>query len=158
MILYHGTNLIVDKPILIKRDRFLDFGNGFYTTTNKEQAITFVRKVALRRGGKPIVNAYEINENCFEKLNGRFFAKPDAEWLDFASAHRSGTYNNEIYDLIAGPVANDDVFRTIQLYMTDVLNKEQALEILKIKSLYDQYVFCTEKALPKLTFLQAEEY
>ena len=34
MILYHGSNVIVDKPKLIQQNRFLDFGFGFYTTTN----------------------------------------------------------------------------------------------------------------------------
>lgn len=35
MILYHGSNLVVSKPKLIQQNRFLDFGFGFYTTTNK---------------------------------------------------------------------------------------------------------------------------
>ena len=35
MILYHGSNVIVEKPILVEQNRFLDFGYGFYTTTNK---------------------------------------------------------------------------------------------------------------------------
>ncbi|MBC8545194.1 DUF3990 domain-containing protein [Clostridiales bacterium NSJ-32] len=33
MILYHGSNVIVDKPRLIRQNRTLDFGSGFYTTT-----------------------------------------------------------------------------------------------------------------------------
>lgn len=39
MLLYHGSTEIIEFPKLIKSDRFLDFGNGFYTTTNLEQAI-----------------------------------------------------------------------------------------------------------------------
>ena len=39
MILYHGSNIVVAQPKLIQQNRFLDFGYGFYTTTNKEQAI-----------------------------------------------------------------------------------------------------------------------
>ena len=35
MILYHGSNLVVSEPKLIQQNRFLDFGFGFYTTTNK---------------------------------------------------------------------------------------------------------------------------
>ena len=34
MILYHGSNVIVEHPKLVKQNRFLDFGFGFYTTTN----------------------------------------------------------------------------------------------------------------------------
>lgn len=55
MILYHGSNVIVSEPKLILQNRFLDFGFGFYTTTNKIQAIGFADKVTKRRkdGEKP---------------------------------------------------------------------------------------------------------
>jgi hypothetical protein len=39
MILYHGSNVIVDKPKLIQQNRALDFGFGFYTTESRVQAI-----------------------------------------------------------------------------------------------------------------------
>lgn len=55
MILYHGSNVVVSKPRLIDQNRFLDFGFGFYTTTNRVQAIAFADKVYRRRregGGK----------------------------------------------------------------------------------------------------------
>ena len=60
MIVYHGSNMIVDKPKLIEQNRFLDFGYGFYTTTNKQQAENFSKKVVVRRGGTPTVNGYSI--------------------------------------------------------------------------------------------------
>ena len=64
MILYHGSNLIVSEPKLIQQNRFLDFGFGFYTTTNKAQAISFADKVTKRRkNGQREVSIYEINEN-----------------------------------------------------------------------------------------------
>ena len=44
MILYHGSNVIVDQPKLIRQNRYLDFGFGFYTTTNREQAVNFCTK------------------------------------------------------------------------------------------------------------------
>ena len=49
MILYHGSNVVVSEPRFIKQNRFLDFGFGFYTTTNKKQAIGFADKVYKRR-------------------------------------------------------------------------------------------------------------
>ena len=54
-------------------------------------------------------------------------------------------------------MANDDVFQSLQLYMTGLYTKEQALTALKIKKLYDQYVFATEKALKYLKFTGYEE-
>lgn len=63
MFLYHGSNLAVSKPRLVEQNRFLDFGYGFYTTTNKAQAIGFADKVTKRRKeGVPTVSIYEIDE------------------------------------------------------------------------------------------------
>ena len=57
MILYHGSNLTASEPRLIVQNRFLDFGFGFYTTTNRAQAISFAKKVTKRREeGIPTVN------------------------------------------------------------------------------------------------------
>lgn len=158
MILYHGSNVVVEQPKLIEQNRFLDFGYGFYTTTNREQAENFAQKVTIRRGGKPIVNVYEIDENVqMNLLNIKRFSAPDEEWLDFVSAHRNGTYDGEQYDLIIGAVANDDVYRTLQVYSTGLLTKVQALEILKVKRLFNQYVFATVEALELLKFIEARE-
>ena len=64
MIVYHGSNVIVENPKLIKSTRKLDFGPGFYTTTNKNQAINFAHKVMLRNGSNTeYVSMYEIDLN-----------------------------------------------------------------------------------------------
>lgn len=158
MILYHGSNVIVKEPRLIEQNRFLDFGNGFYTTTNKEQAENFAKKVTVRRGGKPIVNVYEFDEDIQQDLLEIMkFSSPNEEWLDFASEHRNGTYAGKQYDLIIGAVANDDVYRTLQVYSSGLLTKEQALEALKIKKLFNQYVFASEKSISLLKFIDAKE-
>lgn len=158
MILYHGSNMSVEHPALVEQNRFLDFGPGFYTTTNMEQAINFARKVVVRRGGVSIVNIYEIDEAFLtQSLSVKEFVAPNADWLDFVSDHRNGTYNGAQYDLIIGAVANDDVYRTLQVYSSGLLTKEQALEALKIKKLFNQYVFSTEKALDLLKFVESKE-
>lgn len=157
MILYHGSSMTVKNPELIDQNRYLDFGCGFYTTTNRNQADNFAQKVVVRRGGVPTVNVYELNEAALVDLKVKRFLAPDEQWLDFVSAHRNGTYAGEEYDLIIGAVANDDVYRTLQIYAGGLLTKEQALEALKIKKLFDQYVFTSEKALSVLKFVKAEE-
>ena len=154
MIVYHGSNLIVEKPKLITQNRFLDFGYGFYTTTNKLQAISFAEKVYKRKNvGIKQVSIYEIDEEkIFKECSVLRFDSADEAWLDFVAQNRSGNYNGESYDIIYGPVANDDVYTTFTLYQSGVLTKEQTLETLKIKKLYDQMVFTSEKALSFLKF------
>lgn len=154
MILYHGSNVIVDQPKLIRQNRYLDFGFGFYTTTNREQAVNFAQKVTDRRKmGEATLNIYSVNEAvAFQECKVLQFDSPDEAWLDFVAANRQETYQGEKYDLIYGAVANDDVYRTIALYMTGVLDKEQTLSSLKIRKLFNQLVFATEKSLQYLKF------
>ena len=154
MILYHGSNLVVSEPKLIQQNRFLDFGFGFYTTTNKAQAISFADKVTKRRkNGQRAVSIYEIDENiAFSECSILRFDEPGEAWLDFVAENRQGTYQGKQHDLIYGAVANDDVYRTITLYMTGVLDKEQTLAALKIRKLFNQLVFATEKSLQYLHF------
>lgn len=155
MILYHGSNVIVDKPALVPQNRYLDFGFGFYTTTNKQQAVGFADKVTKRRRtGKKAVSIYEIDEvKAFSECSVLRFDAPNEAWLDFVSANRSGSYTGPVYDFIYGPVANDDVYTTFTLYSAGVLTKEQTLEALRIKKLYNQLVLTSEKAIHYLTFV-----
>lgn len=158
MILYHGSNVTVEQPKLIRQNRYLDFGFGFYTTTNREQALNFAQKVTERRKtGFATLNSYSINEAvAFKECSLLRFNSPDEAWLDFVAANRQGTYQGRQHDLIYGAVANDDVYRTITLYMTGVLDKEQTLAALKIRKLFNQMVFATEKSLHYLHFEGSE--
>lgn len=155
MILYHGSNLTVSEPKLVAQNRFLDFGYGFYTTTNKTQAISFADKVTKRRqDGSPTVSIYQIDEEtAFAECSVLRFDAPDEAWLDFVSDNRAGNYIDKTYDFIFGPVANDDVYTTFTLYAAGVLTKEQTIEALKVKKLYNQLVLTSEKALGYLKFI-----
>ena len=62
MTLYHGSNVEVKEPKILKPSRGLDFGAGFYTTTNRDQAIAFALRVTRNRGnGVAPVTEYEID-------------------------------------------------------------------------------------------------
>ena len=155
MLLYHGSNLVVDSPKLVSQNRFLDFGFGFYTTTNKVQAISFADKVTKRRReGSPTVSVYEIDdEKAFSSCSLLRFDAPNEAWLDFVSDNRAGKYTGDPYDFIYGPVANDDIYTTFALYTSGVLSKEQTIEALKVKQLYNQLVLTSERALGFLKFI-----
>ncbi len=92
MTVYHGSNVIVEKPKLIPQNRYLDFGFGFYTTTNKAQAIGFADKVTRRRKeGKMCVSIYTLDEEkAFSECSLLRFDNPDEGWLDFVSKNRAG--------------------------------------------------------------------
>ena len=95
MILYHGSNVAVERPALIKQNRYLDFGFGFYTTTNMEQAKDFAVKVTeKRKNATATIKVYEIDEvTAFTDCRVFSFDEPDEAWLDFVAQNRQGTYN-----------------------------------------------------------------
>ena len=157
MILYHGSTEIVEKPRILESARMLDFGKGFYTTTNREQAIRWAQKVSVRRKvDEKFISVYEFDLNAAEKeLTILRFDQPDAVWLDFVSACRSGKRPDKEYDLVFGPVADDNVYATLQLYELGILDKEETLKRLKIESLFDQILFHTEKALEFCIFKES---
>lgn len=153
MILYHGSNCVVRNLEIRKSNRFLDFGNGFYTTTNLDQATNFAKKVAKRiNQDNCFVSVYSFDDSRINDLKILSFNSPDEKWLDFVSNNRNGTSLNNNYDLIYGPVADDDVYRTFSLFASGLLNKDQTLAFLKVKKLYNQYVFVSNKSLKHLFF------
>lgn len=146
MVLYHASNVEVKSPMLIESNRMLDFGPGFYTTTNREQAVRFAKGVVAKRGGQPMLNIYEFDEGAYSSCLVRRFDSPSEAWLDFVAANRTGKYAGERYDLIVGPVANDNVYTTIGLYMQGFISREATINELKVRKLYNQVVFATPKS------------
>ena len=159
MMLYHGSNVEVREPKLTSPIRTLDFGPGFYTTTNRDQAVEFAHKVVDRTGGVGVatLNIYSFDERAaFELFDTVRFDSPDASWLDFVVKNRSGSYAGPEYAIKYGPVANDNVYRTIQLYMMGDLSREEAIARFKVKKLFNQVVFSDSAALRMLKFEGSE--
>jgi len=63
-----------------------------------------------------------------------------------------------IYDIIYGPVANDDVYQVIGLFEDGILSKENAITALKVKQLFNQYTLKTNAALGLLKFISSKTY
>jgi len=158
MKVYHGTNIIIERPKIINRFKTLDFGEGFYTSENENQARDFAVKVCERRNPtlSPIVNCYEFNDDLRNYSVLKFDA-PNDKWLDFVVERRKGIALKNKYDLIIGPVANDDIFGTIILYEAGQIDKESAIKRFKVKKLFNQVVFCNEFVLSKLEFIKSYE-
>ena len=160
MIVYHGSNVVVERPRILtpKENRTMDFGYGFYTTYNETQAQSFAVKVTRqRKAGKPTVNVYEVPDDVLGRVKTLKFDSPDEKWLDFVSDNRAGIYAGDSYDCIFGPVANDDVYQTFAAYTAGILTKEQTIENLKIKKLFNQLVFSSEKSISYLQFVKSYE-
>ena len=103
-----------------------------------------------------MLNVYEFDESLFSVFLVRKFDSPSEAWLDFVAANRSGTYLGVRYDLIMGPVANDNVYTTIGLYMQGFMSRESTINELRVRKLYDQLVFASPKTFNYLTHVRTE--
>ena len=153
MYLYHGSDVIVKKPKILESNRYLDFGAGFYTTGNKKQALRWAKKVSKRNDTDHFfVSIFEFNKSdAFKNLQVLVFDHADKKWLDFVLKNRNGKKTIE-YDIVSGPVADDNVYLSIRLFETGVLSEEETIKRLKIRKLYNQILFHNVKSLKYLKY------
>lgn len=165
--IYHGTisiyrNSFEHKGINLKHGfNYVDFGPGFYTTSNREQALTFAQRKAKRHNlnqekGKekddkfvpqfanPMVIIYNLNIKELFKLSGYLFKEPDTKWGEFIFNNRLGKkysiskfHNLEgNYDYVYGCMADAEIALIIQDYKDRVISYDEFTRLIEP---YDQY-------------------
>ena len=84
------------------------------------------------------------------------FEKENEKWLDFVCACRKGQPLNKEYDIIIGNVADDDVFKTVDMYFRGLWDKEKVLGELRYYKMNNQICIVKQEALDcLLTFQKA---
>ena len=153
MILYHGSNIEIDNPRIIDSDRALDFGKGFYLTTDFEQARKWaVLTTERRKNGEPLVTVFEVLESDFQNLNILRFDSANKEWLEFVSDNRRGIDIGNDLDVVIGPVADDNTMPVLTLYLRGDYDTDEAIKRLLTQRLKDQVVFKTKESIEVLRF------
>ena len=156
--LYHGSTVAVRKPSLRPERPNADFGKGFYTTSNLEQAVRWAHiKQDREESERAVVSIYEFDESLLDSqdLDIRRFTGADEAWLYFVTDCRKSRPHE--YDLVQGPVANDKVFTTVNLFESGVLSAEAAILQLKAYKTYDQLSFHTNRVIKNLKFVESIE-
>lgn len=148
MILYHGSNQIVEYPEIRKAKFNKDFYFGFYCTQYEKQA----ERWAGRYGKKGYINKYEYIPDC--NLKNLKFENMTEEWLDFIVACRTGQPHQ--YDIVEGPMADDTIYNYVQEYIDGKISRAAFWELVKFKYPTHQISFHTISALNTLTFLESE--
>lgn len=154
MKLYHASTVIIEKPDLLHSRNMLDFGRGFYLTTIREQAVRYAERFTIR-GKDAFINEYNLDD-ITPGFTIKCFPQYDEEWLDYVTLCRKGKshYN---YDAVAGGVANDKVFNTIDLYFANIITKAEALGRLQFEKPNQQLCILNGQMLDKhLHFIRAE--
>ena len=156
LVLYHGSNIAFDEIDLAKSRNRRDFGRGFYCTVLESQAEEWAKRLYLRshKGGRYV---YRYLFHQTEDLKIKHFAALDREWLEFIKENRTKGGIQHAYDVVVGPVADDNTMETVQLYLSGILKAEEAVERLRYNKVNNQVSFHTPLALEHLTLESRRE-
>lgn len=156
MILYHGSNVEIVTVDFLESKLGKDFGVGFYLSPELEQAQEMAEKKALLLGGEPVVTRFEFDEEAAmadaEILSLRY-EKYCIEWGKFVHMNRHNKTRNQLhsYDIIYGPIANDDIGFQMRRVDANLITWEQfVIELQRKGGETYQYFFGTEKAVKYL--------
>jgi hypothetical protein len=159
--------LEIDYVDLKKCRPYKDFGRGFYTTTIKEQAQRMAYRTARRFGGKSWVSSFSFDEALFNDSQYKIlhFEIPCEEWTvfvinnrnpKFTDIHNVACNTDNKYDIVWGPVANDDLIFIFNQYSSGLLPLSYLVEQMKFKKLTEQISFHTPRIIKNLQKIGAE--
>lgn len=157
LLVFHGTTKKFDKVDLKKSHNRRDFGMGFYTTILESQAKEWAYRLSLRdKSSNYFVYQFTFEEDS--ELAIKRFDGLNREWLEFIKENRSKGGLQHNYDVVIGPVADDNTMETVQLYISGILTADEAVERLRYNKVNNQVSFHTEKALKCLSFVRRMSY
>jgi hypothetical protein len=162
MKVFHGSYMAVNEIDLTKGRSNLDFGKGFYVTNIRSQAEYWADRTGRFHKTNGVVSEFEFYENAFEhfELKVLRFADYTEQWLDFVVLNRDplSPIPAHDYDIIEGPVANDDVNDRIDDYLAGVVSKADFLKELIHHKPTHQICLCTARSLQMIKAIDKKYY
>lgn len=160
--LYHGSYIQVETPLVKLGRKKVDFGQGFYLTKLRQQASSWAKTIAERKGRNniPILSIYSFDYDAVKSKNYRIkiFDSYNLEWLDYVVDCRKGGKRQDMYDIVEGGVANDNVIDTVEDYENNIITAEQALGQLKYKAVNHQICILSQDIVDNyLSFISSEQ-
>lgn len=160
--LYHGSYIQVETPLVKLGRKKVDFGQGFYLTKLRQQASSWAKTIAERKGRNniPILSIYSFDYDAVKSKNYRIkiFDSYNLEWLDYVVDCRKGGKKQDMYEIVEGGVANDNVIDTVEDYENNIITAEQALGQLKYKAVNHQICILSQDIVDNyLSFISSEQ-
>lgn len=168
--LYHGSEVIVERPEFGKGARHNDYGKGFYCTENPELA----REWACAKQKNGYVNIYDMDMTGLSVLNLNDPQYNILNWLAILADNRTYWQNGSIsedakdyikthflldisgYDVIIGYRADDSYFSFAQDFVAGVISLEKLSEAMRLGKLGEQIVLKSPKAFDQIEFVGCE--
>ena len=170
MIVYHGSDHIIETPLYNGSKRTNDYGYGFYTTENKELAMEWA--CSDNRDG--FANIYELNTDGLHILNLNDSQYTILNWLAVLTKYRnywqSGSVAEEAknylqknffvdpsgYDIVIGYRADDSYFSFAQDFVSGAISLRKLSEAMRLGKLGEQVVLKSKKSFSQIRFIDAE--
>ena len=170
MIVFHGSDHIIEVPIFNGSKRTNDYGYGFYTTENQELA----KEWACADNKDGFANCYEANLDGLSILNLNAPGYNILNWLAVLAKYRTYWQNGSIaeeakdylqrhfiidptdYDVIIGYRADDSYFSFAQDFVAGTISLSKLSEAMHLGKLGEQIVFKSREAFSHIHFKGAE--
>lgn len=170
MIIYHGSDHIIETPVYRGGKRTNDYGYGFYTTENLELAKEWA--CADNRNG--FANRYEADLEGLKILNLNSPEYSILNWLAILARYRTYWQNSSIaaqakdylqehffidpeqYDIVIGYRADDSYFTFAQDFVNNTISLSKLSEAMRLGKLGEQVVFKSRESLSHIHFTGAE--
>jgi hypothetical protein len=170
MIVYHGSDHIIETPLYNGSKRTNDYGYGFYTTENKELAMEWA--CSDNRDG--FANIYELNTDGLHILNLNDSQYTILNWLAVLTKYRSYWQSGSVaeeaknylqkyffvdsseYDIVIGYRADDSYFSFAQDFVSGAISLRKLSEAMRLGKLGEQVVLKSKKSFSQIRFIDAE--
>ena len=170
IILYHGSENIIEKPEFGKGALHNDYGRGFYCTENIELA----KEWACASQHNGYANVYEFDITGLNCLNLNSPEYNILNWLAILADNRTYWQNGSIseqakkyvkdnflpdiseYDVITGYRADDSYFSFAQDFVANTISFQKLSEAMRLGKLGEQIVLKSPKAFDQIKFLGYE--
>lgn len=170
MIVFHGSEHIVEKPVFHGGKKSNDYGYGFYTT----ESLDLAKEWACAKNTDGYANRYELNMDGLSVLNLNSPKYSILNWLAILARYRSYWQNGSIaeeakkylqehffidpeeYDIIIGYRADDSYFSFAQDFVAGTISLQKLSEAMRLGKLGEQIVLKSERAYTQIHFQGAD--
>ena len=169
LIVYHGSNKVIEKPIFGVGNRRNDYGLGFYCTQDlelaKEWGVSqtedgFANKYSLDTASLSILDLSSPKYNILNwitiLLENRVFSLKN----DISKAGKEYLINNfsipyKDFDIIKGYRADDSYFAFAESFLNNTISCQRLAQALKLGNLGEQIVLKSKKAFEQLEYIES---
>lgn len=170
MIVFHGSEHIVEKPVFRGGKKSNDYGYGFYTT----ESLDLAKEWACAKDTDGYANRYELDMAGLSVLNLNSSEYSILNWLALLTRYRSYWQNGSIaeeakiylqehffvdpeeYDIIIGYRADDSYFSFAQDFVAGTISLQKLSEAMRLGKLGEQIVLKSERAYTQIHFQGAD--